>query len=351
HFRRGVNFYYLNRLNEALETFKQALALQPNNIKYRFYLGKTLFKLKDYKQAIKELEPCLSLKEEANEVMTFLANAYFQVGDYNNAAKLYTIISKRRPDDFEAQLILGRINFESEPSNIQLAQRHFEQALKLEPRNSKPYYFIGRILMRENKFQEAIDYFNRAISFEITNAEYYYWRGNAYYAQMDFYSETEDGWRSYYDFRKAIELGYDPAQANFMFANTCLYRGLYYIEINRANESVELLKTAISHYRRVLANRFDASNAYNNMGLALLALNNVQEAVTAFKKAVEIEPTFAIFHNNLGDAYYRLGNFKDAITEWQLALELDPDPENKRTSLFGDRRPIREKIRDAERRR
>jgi len=182
HFRRGVNFYYLNRLNEALETFKQALALQPNNIKYRFYLGKTLFKLKDYKQAIKELEPCLSLKEEANEVMTFLANAYFQVGDYNNAAKLYTIISKRRPDDFEAQLILGRINFESEPSNIQLAQRHFEQALKLEPRNSKPYYFIGRILMRENKFQEAIDYFNRAISFEITNVEYYYWCGNAYYA-------------------------------------------------------------------------------------------------------------------------------------------------------------------------
>ncbi|HPG31948.1 MAG TPA: tetratricopeptide repeat protein, partial [bacterium] len=109
-------------------------------------------------------------------------------------------------------------------------------------------------------------------------------------------------------------------------------------------------KSSTNYYRKVIILQPDASNAFNNLGLAYLGLNKIQESILAFKKAIEIEPTVSFFHNNLGDAYFKLGNFKDSITEWELALELEPDPDNIRSSLFGDKRNLRDKIRDAERR-
>lgn len=50
-FREGRNLFYRRRYKEAFSFFARAVALSPNNILYRYYLGKTYSLLNDFSQA------------------------------------------------------------------------------------------------------------------------------------------------------------------------------------------------------------------------------------------------------------------------------------------------------------
>jgi tetratricopeptide (TPR) repeat protein len=50
-----------------------------------------------------------------------------------------------------------------------------------------------------------------------------------------------------------------------------------------------------------------------------------EDAVAAYKKAVELDPTYQAAYVNLGDAYYQNQQLDLAIEAYQQALELNPD--------------------------
>ena len=49
------------------------------------------------------------------------------------------------------------------------------------------------------------------------------------------------------------------------------------------------------------------------------------EALYRWKRAVEIDPTYAAAHNNLAIAYEHNGQFDDARVAYEKALELEPN--------------------------
>jgi len=51
----------------------------------------------------------------------------------------------------------------------------------------------------------------------------------------------------------------------------------------------------------------------------------LNEAVTAYKKAIQIKTDYQQAHNNLGKVYFTLGRYDDALTEYNNALKIDPD--------------------------
>ncbi len=68
--------------------------------------------------------------------------------------------------------------------------------------------------------------------------------------------------------------------------------------------------------------------AWNNLGLALQSLNQVDQAVDAFRRAIAIDPGFAQAHWNLSLALLVSGRFRDGFAEydWRLSLaELGKD--------------------------
>jgi tetratricopeptide (TPR) repeat protein len=65
--------------------------------------------------------------------------------------------------------------------------------------------------------------------------------------------------------------------------------------------------------------------AHNNLGLVLAARGRLGEAIDQYRKALEIEPGYALAHNNLGLALARSGRVEEAIDQYRDALKLKSD--------------------------
>jgi tetratricopeptide (TPR) repeat protein len=79
-----------------------------------------------------------------------------------------------------------------------------------------------------------------------------------------------------------------------------------------------------SLWAHTLASTPDNSVAHNNLGNALLLKGKVDEAITHFQQALQINPYNAQAHNNLGNALLLKGKVDEAITHFQQALQINP---------------------------
>jgi len=86
-------------------------------------------------------------------------------------------------------------------------------------------------------------------------------------------------------------------------------------------------------YRRAIRLQPDFAIAHYNLGLALWEQGRVAEAIPAYQRAIELQPDFAPAYNNLGVAYLQQNLFEPAIACLTRLLELRPDDRSAATNL------------------
>jgi tetratricopeptide (TPR) repeat protein len=94
--------------------------------------------------------------------------------------------------------------------------------------------------------------------------------------------------------------------------------GLALVRVGKVQE-------AISHYEQAVRLKPDFVQAQYNLGNALLRVGEVQEAIGHYEEAVRLKPDFADAHNNLGAALVRQGRLQEAIGHYELVVSLAPD--------------------------
>ena len=80
----------------------------------------------------------------------------------------------------------------------------------------------------------------------------------------------------------------------------------------------------MASYRRALALNPNVAETHNNLGFALQALGQLQDALACYQQALTLEPVYAVAHNNLGNVLQDLGRLSEAIASFQNALALKP---------------------------
>ncbi len=73
--------------------------------------------------------------------------------------------------------------------------------------------------------------------------------------------------------------------------------------------------------------------AWNNLGLAYLAMRQNDEAIAAFQKAVEVNPYDEFAFNNMGRAYWQERKYEDAASAFHKQLEINPLDKFAHTNL------------------
>jgi hypothetical protein len=94
----------------------------------------------------------------------------------------------------------------------------------------------------------------------------------------------------------------------------------------------------VASYREVVRLEPDHSEALNNLGVALHAMQRTDEALDALRRAVAIAPGYAEAHNNLGNALRERGEFDEAESCYRRALAIKPDYAEARHNLGNARK-------------
>jgi Flp pilus assembly protein TadD len=102
------------------------------------------------------------------------------------------------------------------------------------------------------------------------------------------------------------------------YAEECNNLGVALVQEDRVQEAIE-------HFGQALRIKPDFAEAHYNLGGVLMRLGRVQEAIGAFERALRLEPDFAEAHNNLGIALRRMGRIQEAIKHYEQALRIKPD--------------------------
>ena len=83
------------------------------------------------------------------------------------------------------------------------------------------------------------------------------------------------------------------------------------------------LDEAITAYRQAIQLSPNDAEAYNQLGNALQDLQKLDEAIAAYRKAVELAPNNPVFYSFLGSALFADKKLDEAIAAYGKAIELE----------------------------
>ena len=147
-------------------------------------------------------------------------------------------------------------------------------AIQVKPDYAEAHYTLGTILKQQGKLQEAAA-----------------------------------------SFREAIRL-----QPDFAGAHTTLAAILRQLGDSEGATRESRLGAEISKDKTNL----QAANFDTNSGKRLLSVGDIEGAISQFRAAINLAPTYAPAHLHLAEALQRKGETGEAKQEFQRAAELDP---------------------------
>jgi tetratricopeptide (TPR) repeat protein len=154
--------------------------------------------------------------------------------------------------------------------NLPLAEQHARKALELAPDDATIQTGMGRLLMLEGRYAEAVEHFQRA-------------------AQL----------------RPALSDAYD-------------FLGDAYMNLHRDADALDAYKQA--------ADRAGINpRPYRAYAEALVRMHHNSEALAAFEKAIDLDPGNLITRYNYANHLLDAGRFTDAIAQYQFILQYQPD--------------------------
>jgi tetratricopeptide (TPR) repeat protein len=183
------------------------------------------------------------------------------------------------------------------------AAAQFRAATQVDPTVPEPFKSLGDLFLSSPRrlFDQAIEAYQRAISIRPHYADAHVGLGDAKAAKGE--HEAAIG-----HYQKALSL--DPLNARVQFALGKIYyteKGLYY-------EAVSAYKKAIELDQYFLDARMGLGEIYEEKGL-------YKDAVAEYKKVIDVDAKHTAAHYNLALAYEKLDP-KEAMVQWERYIGL-----------------------------
>jgi len=315
----GMLLDLYNRPDQALACYQRASRLDAHSFQWAYYLGSLLAKQGKHGEAAEALRGALRLNPNYLPAQLKLAESLFNAGDIDASKGVYAEILKRSPEVAEADFGLGRIAVAR--GDTTAARELFRKACELFPTYGSAHYALAQVDRKLGNSEEAKQELalyapNKSVVPPIDdplrdqlrqldrNAAVHLERG-VQLEQVgrvnDAIAETEEALR--------LDPGLVKAHINLLI----LYGRLG--DIAKAEE----------HYQAaVKLNPDHFPDAYYNHGVLLLTEGRLQDAEWAFRKALDITPTYEAAHTHLGDLLERQGKLAEAAAEYRKALETNP---------------------------
>jgi tetratricopeptide (TPR) repeat protein len=188
--------------------------------------------------------------------------------------------------------------------------------------NSDVYVKMGNCFEKLEKYQTAIEYWNKAIDLDPMNSDAFINLGNYYYKKNKI--ETAIG----YWLASLVSMPEEPtANLNLAVAYTFkkmdLEAFIYYEKYlkyaqNKTSEKYIQIENKISKNKKL-------ANNYLKLGIQYQASEKKLSALKCYQRASKYCPTFSKSYLNIGSLYYADKKYEQAAQYWLTSFYLDPN--------------------------
>jgi tetratricopeptide (TPR) repeat protein len=302
HCNLGCVLQALDRQNEAVTSYQNALALAPCHSKAHNNLGNALLALGRAQEAIAHYAQVLDQCPRDADAQNNMGNALSKAGKPLEAIACYENALAINENHFQACFNLGCVF--QELGELDRAMACYQQAVSIQPDHAQTHNNLGNVLQALKKPDEAITCYKRAISIQPGYAEAYNNLGNVLREQ-----EKLDAALACYV--SALTLKHDYLDAAIQCSDTLR-------ELGRLEEAAQLFEQVINVVP-------ENAEVQRNFGDALRKLGKLAAAEEHCKRAIALAPTDADAHLNLGNALYDAGKVGEAIRCYKQAIALRPE--------------------------
>lgn len=165
----GFIYNELGRTPEAIQEFEEALAIKPDAAEAHDNLGLALSKIGRAKEAIEQYEEALRIEPDMPNAHYNFGNALLGIGQPRDAIEQYELALKAEPDDANVHVNLGVAFFQVGQTLDAIVQ--YEEALRSNPTDVDTHINLGSALTAVGRNQDAIDQYEQALRINPNDAD------------------------------------------------------------------------------------------------------------------------------------------------------------------------------------
>lgn len=239
-----------------------------------------------------------------------LGNAYLTSPHHEKAIAEYKRAIELKPDYAEAYYGLGIAYYKSK--NYDAAIEAYKEAIRINPDNTEAYYGLGLTYSNAKKYKEAIDVLKHVVEKEPDNVDAFEALGIAN-QRLGKYSESSEY------FKQGIIIN-PPKRYKSI--------GLNYSMSEKYDEAIDAYKKAIE---------LDSNDAeaYAGLGAVYTLSGRHQDAIESCLRAISIDSECTEAYYWLGLAHHNMGDYGKAIEAYKRELSIDSQVEEAYIALGG----------------
>jgi tetratricopeptide (TPR) repeat protein len=307
----------------AAKEAKDLASLHPNDPEAWKIAGFAELNLKQYSDAVTDLEKAVDLQRRTNQqdpnTESALGQAYVLSEKYEQALPLLTAATTRNSSQPDPLMIYYRGISEYKTGKTADAEKSFNAVVKLNPKDSLSLFYLAQIALAKNDLDGAITSLNRATVNDARLTGAWTLLTSAY-------------------LRRAAT-NTDPAKAEADYLNA-VRAGEGLIKLRTDAEAVTLFGQALigsKQYPRAAAALERATTAPDATGVTFYLLgvahsraNNFPKAIAALEAAAKKSPEDVNVYRELGYAFEVTKQYAKALAAYQRGAALAPaDPDFK----------------------
>lgn len=262
---QALLFTSMERVDQAIDAYKQAIRLLPSQIFAWNNLGNLCARIGRNDEAIVTFSKAIECNPEDSVAWNGLGSVYTKIGYFDDAVTSYRKSIQYTPSFAQPWNGLGDVY--ALMGRFDEAVKAFEQSIALNKNYLNPYMGLGRLNLKQEKYREAAKVFQRALLIDGSNKEVWNSLGVAQLRS----NELEAAERS---FKNAIKV-------DRTFGSPYLNLGTIYSIQQDYDQAVSLFQKALN----VLKDAKDRSVVWNNLGDLYRNMNKYDLAMQAYRNA------------------------------------------------------------------
>ena len=299
---QGKTLSELKKYEEALAAYDQAIQIQPDYLEAWSGRGFVLRNLQRYPEAIASFDKALQLDDNSPKIWNAKGEVFSNLQQYNNAIQSYQKAVELQPNYYEAWYSQGLAFHKLKQYDDAITA--YETAIEFKPDYGQAWYSLGNSLFNLNRFDYALEAYDKAVQYRPNFYPAWFSRSNILITLRRYPQAIAS-----YD--QAIK--YNPNDYQSWYS-----RGWALHQSQRYEEAIE-------SYKKAAALKGNDAQIWYNLGNSQYILQKYKEAIASYDKAVRYKANHAESWYSRGNALLNLQQYQEAIGSYDQAIKYKPN--------------------------